>query len=336
MTGTLRMAMVGCGAIAQWHLDSIERANVPIAVTAAVDPSPEHAQGIAARTGARPYATLTAALGAREFDAALIAVPHDRHEPVAVEALRAHVPVLLEKPMAPTLDACDRIIAAARECDTTFMVAENAQYWPEVQIVRDAIDAGAIGDVITATATTFVPALGEFYGGDKPWRFDRAAAGGGIAIDTGSHWLRPLRVWLGEATETIAAVGYPHPDMEGESLCRALVRFESGVVATFDALLTTGAIANRPLFSVTGTRGELTIEGSGWVKLYDGSEWRGTKLGEQGGYLRSYELELADFANVVLHGTAPAATAEYALGELRLALAMYRSAETKQWERVWE
>ena len=216
------------------------------------------------------------------------------------------------------------------------MVAENAQYWPEVLTVRDLIGDGAIGDVITARAATFFPALGDFYGGDSPWRFDAAAAGGGVVIDTGSHWLRPLRVWLGETDEVVAALGHPHPDMEGESLCRALVRFESGVVAAFDAMLTTGAIAHQPLFTVTGTKGELTVEGSGWVKLYDGSDWKGTKVGEQGGYLQSYEGELADFAAAVLDGTPPAATAEYALGELRLALAMYRSAETKQWEPVWE
>jgi predicted dehydrogenase len=113
------------------------------------------------------------------------------------------------------------------------------------------------------------------------------------------------------------------------------VRFESGVVAVFDAMLATGPIANQPLFTVTGTRGELTVEGSGWVKLFDGSDWKGTKVGEQGGYLRSYELELADFANAVARGTLPAAPARYALGELRLALAMYRSAASGRWEKVW-
>jgi predicted dehydrogenase len=278
---------------------------------------------------------LQTALDDRTFDAALIAVPHHLHEPVATEALAAGLHVLLEKPLAPTLDACDRILAAADAAGTVFMVAENAQYWPEVLTVRDLIADGAIGEVVTARAATFFPALDEFYGGDRPWRFDRAAAGGGVVIDTGSHWLRPLRVWLGEATETVAALGRPNTDMEGESLCRALIRFESGAVAVFDAMLATGAIANQPLFTVTGTTGECTVEGSGWVKLFDGTDWKGTKVGEPGGYLQSYEAEWADFASAVLHGTTPAAPAAYALGELRLALAMYRSAETQRWERVW-
>ncbi len=331
---SVRTVMVGCGAIAQWHLDAIERAGIPIDVTAAVDPDLGRAQRTADRAGAVPYLSFRAALVDRSFDAALIAVPHHLHETAAVEAFAAGLHVLLEKPLAATLDGCDRILAAAQAAGTVFMVAENAQYWPEVLTVRDLVADGAIGDIVTARAATFFPALGAFYGGDRPWRFDRAAAGGGVVIDTGSHWLRPLRMWLGEADEVVAALGYPYSQMEGESLCRALVRFESGVVATFDAMLATGAVANQPLFTVTGTRGELTVEPSGWVKLWDGTDPKGTRVGEAGGYLRSYEGELADFASAVLDGTAPAATAEHARGELRLALAMYRSAETKRWEKV--
>jgi predicted dehydrogenase len=243
--------------------------------------------------------------------------------------------VLLEKPMAPTLDACDRILATAAHSGTVFMVAENAQYWPEVAAVRDLLVDGAIGDVVTAHADTFFPALAEFYDVEGAWRLDAAAAGGGIAIDTGSHWLRPLRCWLGEAEQVVAALGRPYPQMQGESLCRALIRFRSGVVASFDAMLATGAVAPGPLFRVTGTRGEITVEGSGWVKLWDGREPRGTKVGEQGGYLQSYEGEWHDFVRAVRDGTPPAATAEDALGELRLALAMYRSAQSGRWEDVW-
>jgi UDP-N-acetyl-2-amino-2-deoxyglucuronate dehydrogenase len=335
MSDQLRIAIVGCGAIAQWHLDAIDRAGAQLSVAAAVDPVGENAQRIAARCGVPAYASLDAAIVAGGFEAALIAVPHHLHEAVTTTALRAGLHVLLEKPLAPTLDACARILETARAAGTVFMVAENAQYWPEVATVRALLDEGAIGEVVTARAATFFPALGDFYGGDQPWRFDQAAAGGGVVIDTGSHWLRPLRVWLGEADEVVAALGHPDPRMEGESLCRALLRFTSGTVAAFDAMLATGGIAPQPLFTVTGTTGELTVEGSGWVKLWDGTDWKGKKVGEQGGYLRSYEGELVDFASAVLHGTEPAASAEYALGELRLALAMYRSAESGRWEKVW-
>lgn len=331
---TLTTAFVGCGAIAHWHLDAMERAKTPIKITAAVDPSRANADRIAARTGATAYSSLEDALAAGGFDAVIIAVPHHLHENIATAALLAAKHVLLEKPMATDLEACARILAVARDAGTLFMVAENAQYWPEIRTVRDLLADGAIGDVVTARADTFFPALADFYGGDKPWRLDRAAAGGGVAIDTGSHWLRPLRMWFGEPSEVVAALGRPYAEMQGESLCRALIRFRSGVLASFDALLTAGAVAPGPLFRVTGTRGEITVEGSGWVKLWDGSDPRGTKIGTQGGYLQSYEHELADFAAAVLDGTPPDAPAEAAVGELRLALAMYASAASRRWEQV--
>lgn len=331
----LRLGFVGCGAIAEWHLHAIETAVPRIEVVAAIDPNPTSAARIAERTGATPYASLADALDGSALDAVDIMVPHHLHESLAVEAFAAGLHVLLEKPMAPTLDACDRILAAAADAGTVFMVAENAQYWPEIVLARDLIEAGRLGDVITARACSFVPPLDEFYGGDAPWRMSAAAAGGGVAMDTGSHWLRPLRMWLGEIDEVVAALGHPFPGMEGESLCRALCRHRDGRVSVFDVMLAPGPLGPEPLFRITGTRGELVIEGIGRVKLYDGTEPRGEVVG-QGNYLQSYEGELADFAAAVLDGTDLAAGPEFALGELRCALAMYRSAETSRWERVWE
>lgn len=332
---SLALAFVGCGAIADWHLHAILNGDTRIDVTAVIDPDPARAHTMAEKAGARAFGSLADAVAGGGFSAVDVMVPHHLHEAVALEALAAGLHVLLEKPMAPTLDACDRILAAAGRAGTTFMVAENAQYWPEVVLAQQLVHDGTLGEIITARACSFVPPLDEFFGGKRPWRFDRAAAGGGIAIDAGSHWIRPLRMWLGEIREVVAALGYPYPGMEGESLCRALCRFDSGTVAVFDALLAPGPLGPEPLFRITGTKGELTIEGIGRVKLYDGTEPRGTVVGT-GNYLQSYEGELADFAAVVLDGVTPAAGPEQSLGELRAALAMYRSAKTDRWESVWE
>jgi UDP-N-acetyl-2-amino-2-deoxyglucuronate dehydrogenase len=310
----LRLAFVGCGAIAEWHLTALRAAAPRTEVTAAVDVDRARAGTLAEETGAEAFGSLDDALATGTFDAALIMVPHHLHEELAMAALDAGKHVLLEKPMAPTLDACDRILAAARRAATVFAVAENAQYWPEVVLAKDLIERGAVGDA--------------------NWRFSLADAGGGVAIDAGSHWLRPLRMWLGELVEVVAATGRPYAAMEGESMCRALCRFDSGVVASFDVTLSPGPVAPLPLFQVTGSRAEIVIDVLGRVKLYDGSDPRGTVVG-QGGYLQSYEHQVAAFESAVLDGVAPDVGAEYSLGELRGALAMYRSATSRRWEPVW-
>jgi len=334
VNGPLRLALVGCGAISRWHRQAISDV-AEIEIAACIDVDADRAAETAAACGAPAYDSLAAALAAGGFEAALVMVPHHLHEAVATEVLGAGLHLLLEKPMAPTLGACERILAAAGAAPGVFMVGENAQYWPEVQVVREALLGGAIGDVVTAAVHLFLPPLQDYYGGESPWRFDAAQAGGGLSIDTGSHYIRPLRMWLGEIAEVVAAMERPHAAMQGESLARALFRFESGVVASFSLLLTEGAIAPQEMFRITGTGGELTVGLD--VKQYDHETRGGVVLRPDlpQGYMRSYAGQLRDFAHAALEGRPLEAGPEVSLGELRTALAMERSAKSGRWEKVW-
>jgi predicted dehydrogenase len=331
----LRLALVGCGAISEWHRRAIAR--VPeIEIAACVDVDTARAEAAAADSGAAVHASLDEALAAGGFDAVDLMLPHHLHEPLALRAFEAGVHVLLEKPMATEPEACARILEGARKAGGVFMVGENAQYWPEVRIARDLIAEGAIGDVVTARVQLFFPPLEAYYGGERPWRFDSGVAGGGISIDTGSHYIRPLRMWFGEIEEVVAAMEHPLPEMQGESLARALFRFRSGMVATFDLLLTRAALAPQDMFRITGSEGEITV-GLG-VTLYDAAHRRGVRIREDEpqGYLESYPGQFADFARAVLRDEPLEAGPEVSLGELRTALAMARSARSRRWERVWD
>ncbi len=342
MQPKLRLALVGCGAISEWHRMNLKQ--VPeIEITAAVDVDRARAEAAAKKSGAAVFTSLDAALASDTFDAVDLMLPHHLHEGAAVQCFAAGKHVLLEKPMAPTLDACERILAAARNASTVFMVGENAQYWPEILIARDLIAAGVIGEVVTAHVHLFFPPLDAFYGGEHPWRMRRALAGGGVAIDTGSHYIRPLRIWLGEIDEVIAAMERPYQRMEGESLVRALFRFRSGLVASFVLMITAAPTARQDAFRITGTAGEIVIGvdelriGQMQVMLHNAQHPNGVGVGDDlpRGYLRSYEGEFRDFADAVLHGRSPAAGPELSLGELRTALAMERSAQSRRWEKVW-
>lgn len=341
MSDKLNLAFVGCGAIAGFHLNAIREAAPRIQVTAAIDPETQRAEAIARQTGAEVFASLEEGLQKGDFDAVDLMLPHDLHESVAVAAFQAGQHVLLEKPMATTLDACERILAAAAKAGTVFMVAENAQYWPEVVKAAELIAQGAIGEVITARGAVNAPLVraSPFYAGDRPWRFDRKITGGGITLDVGSHWIRALRMCLGEIDEVVAALDRPSREMEGESLVRALFRFRSGQIASFEAAMIRDAVLGPDvLFRITGTQGELVVESAmgGRLLLYDASHRRGHPVQEPQGYMKSYGPELLDFSCAVLDGRPMAAGPEQALGELRTALAIYRSAQSGRWEKVWD
>ncbi len=338
MTRRLKLALIGCGAISRYHLDGIAEGSGRIEITAAVDTDPDRAEAVAAETGASVFTSLEEALDAGDFDAVDIMLPHDLHEWAATACLAAGRHVLLEKPMAPTLDGCDRILEAAARAETAFMVAENAQYWPEIVRAAELIEEGAIGEVVTARAA-FVCEFDTYWFPDaRAWRLDRGRTGGGIVIDGGSHWMRPLRMWLGEIDEVIAVLGHPLGSMEGESLCRAIFRFRSGLVAGFDALMLDTVLGPDPWWRITGTRGEILIDGGfeGGLRLFDGDHREGRRVMDPAGYPKSFGPQLEDFARVVLDGAEPAAPAEHSLGELRTALALYRSAASSAWEKVWD
>jgi predicted dehydrogenase len=337
-TQTLKIALVGCGGIAQMHWRGIQ-AHVPqLQVTAVVDMDPARAAAMAQQTGGQPFTSLASALEQGDFAAVDIMLPHDQHEAAAVQAFARGKHVVLEKPMSTNLASCERILAAARQAGTVFMVAEQAHYWPDARKVQAVIRAGGIGEIITARAFFGNPAPSSTPQ-PKPWRYELALAGGGITIDGGAHWLRPLRLWLGEVAEVVAVTARPLAAMEGESLTRALLRFESGIVAGFDALFAGEFIGTGEEFRITGSKGELIIERGLHGRLLhftpdqpDGvvlldNKWEGRHA--------SFGYELADFTSAVLNGTALAAPPEYSLGELRTALAIYRSAASGRWEKVW-
>lgn len=339
MTDRLKLAFVGCGAIARFHLDGIQGHEPRIDVTTLIDLDQAKAEGFAKETGGRVFTSLATALAEGDFDAVDIMLPHDLHEEAAVQCLEAGKHVLLEKPMAPTIDACNRILAVAKKSPCVFMVGENSQYWPEILEAKKHIDAGAIGEIITARAA-FIYAFDDYWFKEaRPWRYEKGRTGGGIAIDGGSHWIRPLRMWMGELKEAVGVLGHPLDKMEGESLARALFRFQSGATAIFDAMMIDTTFAPEPWWRVTGTKGELTInaglDGSN-LWLWDKGHPEGKELFASAGYTESFGPELSDFTSAILEGTDLAAGPEHAVGELRAALAIYRSVESGKWEQVWE
>lgn len=337
MGDTLRIALVGCGSIAGYHAKAI-CSSPRLEVSAAIDPKPEAAEALAQKCDVRAFATIEEAAATVDFDAVDIMVPHDLHEALTEQAFALGKHVLLEKPIAQDLISAERVLAIGAAAEQVLMIGENSQYWPDVVTVDRLIADGAIGDVIAAQAAFELRFDPFWYPGTRPWRFDLLRTGGGVVIDGGAHWIRPLRMWLGEIDAVIGITGRPIEKMDGESLAQALLRFESGVVASFLALTSPANLSDMPWFRVMGTKGELLIRSgfeAGGVDLYDDNNPEGKALSGDHGYFHSFKPELEDFAALVLDGKLPVAPPEKALGEMRTALALYRSAQSGVWESVW-
>ncbi len=341
MSEKLKIALVGCGGIAKAHLRGIREIARQIDVAAAVDIDFEAAKAFAYQTGAQPFCSLEEALEKGDFDAVDIMLPHALHEEAALLAFEAGKHVVMEKPMATSLEACERILAAARAAQTVFMIAEQSQYWPDVKVIQDEIANGAIGDLIAGRAFLWHRPRRKLADAES-WRNRVAATGGGICIDGGAHWIRPMRIWFGEIQEVVAALGNPLEHMEGESLAHGLLRFHSGTVGVLGAYGAGEHLGPVEEFRITGSEGEILVERAadgvgGNVTKYVAGNPAGIVLhsGIEQGRHDSFGYELSDFADAILKRTRLQASPEDSLGELRTALAMYRSTESGHWESVW-
>ena len=344
----MKLALIGCGRIAAVHIESIIKyiadSAQPIEIVALIDTNLSNAERFK-RTfnlSCKIFSQLEEATQDVDLDSAIIAVPHYLHEDLACRALKQKLNILLEKPMAHRLDSAFRILDCARRSDQIFMIAENSQYWHEILKVKELLLEGIIGEVVTAKASFRQASVSDIFDSysvlqsgseSKAWRYSLSAAGGGITIDGGAHWIRPLRFWFGEVIETFCKFSYPHPLMEGESLSQAIFTFENSVTAIFEGVLTEKTVFLKDYpFRVTGTLGEIVVgpEGNG-VYIFDQEHPKGVQVLNEHGYINSFYHQFHDFYSCVSAGKSPDASAEYALGEMKVALAMERSNSERTW-----
>lgn len=134
-----------------------------------------------------------------EINAVYVATPPSSHEEYAIKALRAGKDVYLEKPMAPTLEACDSIIEAANKSGQKLSVAHYRRALPAFMKVKELLDAGAIGKVRFAQIQIFQPAKNNIIAQtDTNWRVEPEISGGGLFHDIAPHQMDLLYYYFGK------------------------------------------------------------------------------------------------------------------------------------------
>lgn len=138
------------------------------------------------------------------LDAVMIMTPDHTHEDLAVEFLDAGVAVYLEKPMAITIDGCDRILAAARRTGARIYVGHNMRHMPVVLLMRELIERGEIGEVKAVWCRHFVGRGGEYY--FKDWHAERRHTNS-LLLQKGSHDIDVIHWLAGGYTRRVTAMG---------------------------------------------------------------------------------------------------------------------------------
>jgi predicted dehydrogenase len=228
---TPRLGFLGLGWIGQNRLQALLAANA-CAVAAVADPSPEvQARVRDLAPGAALVDTLDQLLD-HALDGVVIATPSALHAEQSLQVLGRRVAVFCQKPLARTAQETRAILDAARKADRLLGCDLSYRHTEAMRRIRNCVVEGAIGDVYAVDLV-----FHNAYGPNKGWARDMRLAGGGCAIDLGTH-LVDLALWvLGSPpvqaiTSQLYARGKrlpPQPD-EVEDFAVAQVELAGGAV----------------------------------------------------------------------------------------------------------
>jgi predicted dehydrogenase len=186
---TLGVGLIGSGFIAEIHFAAL--ASVPRAeVRAVASPTIEHVRAFAERHGIkRWFIDYREMFTQRDIELVVIGAPNHLHCEMVLAAAAAGKHVVLEKPMATTLDECDRMLAACRTAGVKLMYAEELCFAPKYVRLKQLVDEGAIG------RPHLVKQSEKHDGPHAAWFYDTRLSGGGVTLDMGCHAVAFFR-WL--------------------------------------------------------------------------------------------------------------------------------------------
>ncbi|MGP4069277.1 Gfo/Idh/MocA family protein [Halobacillus sp. B29] len=334
----LKIAVLGCGSIAQnRHLLEYD-ANEHVEITAVCDIVEERVKEVAEEYGANAYTSYEDLLAKENVDAVSVCLPNYLHAPVSIAALKAGCHVLCEKPMATSREEAEEMIQTAEKNNKKLMIAHNQRFVPSHVKAKELIASGALGKVYSFR-TTFGHGGPEGWSaeGKDSWFFKKDQAFIGAMGDLGVHKADLLRYILGQ--EFIDVAGFIENNakenitVDDNAVC--ILRSEEGVVGTM-----TASWAYQPgednSTVIYGEKGTLRLEDDPVYSLiaqYTNGDIVNYQLGkiqsnDEGGQSNSHVVD--HFVESIQNDTEPLITGEEGMKSLDVILGALRSGETRQ------
>lgn len=337
-----RIAVAGAGYIGQAHMEVAQKSPT-CTLSAVVDPAPA-AQATAEKAGVALYRTLDELIAKDRPDGVILATPNQLHVEHASVCIDAGLPMLLEKPIASTVEEGERLVKMAEAANAKLLIGHHRAHSPIMAKAKEIVDRGALGKLVAVigSAVFFKP---DPYFADAPWR--REIGAGPILLNM-IHEVHNLRMLCGDivAVQAIASQairGFPVEDTVSINL-----RFANGALGSF-MLSDTAASArsweqtsqenkayptypDEDCYVVIGTFGSLsvpTMRLKTYPRAEDRSWWKPFEEGVVG-MVRDDPLkhQIEHFGAVVRGEAKPLVSARDGLKNLRITEAIATAAKT--------
>lgn len=337
-----RVAVAGAGYIGQAHI-GVLGASPTCVLSAIVDPSPA-ARALAQRLAVPLYETLDALIARDRPDGVVLATPNPLHVPQALQCLDARLPVLLEKPVAPTVAEAEGLVRAVDAAGGRVLIGHHRAHSPIMAKACQVVASGALGRLVAVTGTALF-LKPDHYFSDAPWR--RETGAGPILLNL-IHEIHNLRMLCGEIVAVQAFTSNAVRQFPVEDTVAISLRFASGVLGTF-LLSDTAASArsweqtsqenkayssydDEDCYLVAGTNGSLavpTMRLKTYPRPQDRSWWKPFEAGVVGLVREDpIGLQMEHFGAVVRGAATPLVSARDGLQNLRVTEAIVEAARS--------
>lgn len=322
-------AIIGCGRVADRRVaPAIKRTDGATLVGFCSRDAKRAAEYAARHDAPRAFASLEQALSDASVAAVYIATPNALHADQAVAALNAGKHVLVEKPMALSVNDARRMIATADRVRRRLGVVHQQRFHPANLHLLRCMDESLFGRLSILRAQ-----IGIWYPHQSHWKFDPVLAGGGAGMDLGPHALDLMLEVGGPVARVSAWTAHLQSTGPVEDFCTARLEFANGGVGLLETSFCVHSYGGR--LEVYGSQGTTTIDGS----LQLASHYRTTlRLADDPGPTEqqfpgdcdTFMSVIEDFTDAVFEDRRPTVTAAHGLAVVSVLEAMYASARTGQ------
>ena len=256
---TIRLVLVGCGRIADRHIDAAEAIS-EFEIVAVCDELPERARNFGERLSVPAFSSYAAMLAETDAHAAVICTPSGLHPRHGIMAAESGLHVIAEKPMATRLEDADALVRACDEANVHLFVVKQNRLNPGIALLKRAVDNGRFGRIYLANATVRWNRPQSYYDA-APWRgtweFD-----GGAFMNQASHYVDMIQWLIGPVESVSAKTGTLARRIESEDTGVALLRFRNGAFGVIEVTMLAYPRNMEGSITVIGEKGSVKVGGT--------------------------------------------------------------------------
>jgi UDP-N-acetyl-2-amino-2-deoxyglucuronate dehydrogenase len=256
----LNFGLIGCGRIAKRHADLLGRDQIKGAKLAAVcDIVASRAETLGVEYDVPYFSTLSSMMESCEIDVVSVLTPSGTHASNVLNLAPYRKHIVVEKPMALTLDDADAMIAACDKYGVRMFVVKQNRFNVPVIKMRDALDAGRFGKLFLGTVRVRWCRTQEYYDQDD-WR-GTWAQDGGVLANQASHHIDLLEWMMGDIESVFAKGIRALAHIEAEDTAIATLNFKSGALGLIEATTAVRPMDLEGSISLLGESGTVEIGG---------------------------------------------------------------------------